>query len=182
MKEVIRMAKLTALNNLPVLIEGESGTGKEMIARAIHVASPQRDGQFIAVNCGAIPADLVESELFGHEKGAFTGAVQKRDGHFVNANGGTIFLDEVGELPLPAQVKLLRVLQEQEATPVGSSQAQKIDARVIRATNRTLINEVAQGNFREDLSTGWPSSFCICPLCASARATSDCCWIECWTI
>jgi DNA-binding NtrC family response regulator len=151
MKEVIRHARLMALHKLPVLIEGESGTGKEMIARAIHVASPQRDGQFIAVNCGAIPAELVESELFGHEKGAFTNAVQKRDGHFVKANGGTIFLDEVGELPLPAQVKLLRVLQEQEVTPVGSSQAKKIDARVISATNRTLINEVAQGNFREDL-------------------------------
>jgi DNA-binding NtrC family response regulator len=151
MKEVIRMAQLMALNKLPVLIEGESGTGKEMIARAIHVASPQRDGQFIAVNCGAIPAELVESELFGHEKGAFTNAFQKRDGHFIQADGGTIFLDEVGELPLQAQVKLLRVLQEQEVTPVGSSQAKKIDARVISATNRTLINEVAQGNFREDL-------------------------------
>jgi transcriptional regulator with PAS, ATPase and Fis domain len=151
MKEVIRMARLMAAHKLPVLIEGESGTGKEMIARAIHVASPHRDGPFIAVNCGAIPAELVESELFGHEKGAFTNAVQKRDGHFVKANGGTIFLDEVGELPLSAQVKLLRVLQEQEVTPVGSSQAKKIDARAISATNRTLINEVAQGNFREDL-------------------------------
>jgi DNA-binding NtrC family response regulator len=151
MKEVIRMARLMAAHKLPVLIEGESGTGKEMIARAIHGASQHRDGPFIAVNCGAIPAELVESELFGHEKGAFTNAVQKRDGHFVKANGGTIFLDEVGELPLPAQVKLLRVLQEQEVTPVGSSQAKKIDARVISATNRTLINEIAQGNFREDL-------------------------------
>jgi DNA-binding NtrC family response regulator len=151
MKEVIRLGRLMAAHKLPVLIEGESGTGKEMIARAIHVASPQCDGPFIAVNCGAIPADLVESELFGHEKGAFTNADRKRDGHFVKASGGTIFLDEVGELPLPAQVKLLRVLQEQEVMPVGSSQAKKIDARVISATNRTLINEVAQGNFREDL-------------------------------
>src|SRR5262245_4921038 len=151
MKEVIRLGHLMAAHKLPVLIEGESGTGKEMIARAIHVASPQRDGPFIAVNCGAIPAELVESELFGHEKGAFTNADRKRDGHFVKASAGTIFLDEVGELPLPAQVKLLRVLQEQEVMPVGSSQAKKIDARVISATNRTLINEVAQGNFREDL-------------------------------
>jgi DNA-binding NtrC family response regulator len=151
MKEVIRHARLMALHQLPVLIEGESGTGKEMMARAIHVASPQRDGPFIAVNCGAIPDELVESELFGHEKGAFTGAVQKRDGHFVKANGGTIFLDEVGELPLPAQVKLLRVLQEQEVTPIGSSHAKKIDARVISATNRTLINEITRGNFREDI-------------------------------
>lgn len=151
MKEVIRLARLMAVHKLPVLIEGESGTGKEMMARAIHFASSQSDGPFIAVNCGAIPADLVESELFGHEKGAFTGASQKRDGHFMKADGGTIFLDEVGELPLPAQVKLLRVLQEQEVTPVGSSHAKKIDARVISATNRTLINEVARGNFREDL-------------------------------
>jgi len=151
MKEVIRHARLMALHKLPVLIEGESGTGKELMARAIHISSLRSDKPFIAVNCGAIPAELVESELFGHEKGAFTNAVQKRDGHFVKANGGTIFLDEVGELPLPAQVKLLRVLQEQEVTPLGSSQAKKIDVRVISATNRTLINEVAQGNFREDL-------------------------------
>ncbi len=151
MKEVIGLARRMALHKLPVLIEGESGTGKELMARAIHFSSPQRGGPFIAVNCGAIPADLVESELFGHEKGAFTGASQKRDGHFAKANGGTIFLDEVGELPLPAQVKLLRVLQEQEVMPVGSSHAKKIDARVISATNRTLINEVARGNFREDL-------------------------------
>ncbi len=151
MKEVIGLARRVAVHKLPVLIEGESGTGKELMARAIHVASPQRIGPFIPVNCGAIPAELVESELFGHEKGAFTGAIQKRDGHFVKANGGTIFLDEVGELPLPAQVKLLRVLQEQEVTPLGSSHARRIDVRVISATNRMLINEVAQGNFREDL-------------------------------
>jgi DNA-binding NtrC family response regulator len=150
MKEVIRMARLMTQHTLPVLIEGESGTGKEMIARAIHGAGG-RKGQFIAVNCGAIPAELVESELFGHEKGAFTGATQKREGHFVKAHGGTIFLDEVGELPPPAQVKLLRVLQEQEVTPVGSSKAIKVDARVISATNRTVINEVSRGNFREDL-------------------------------
>lgn len=151
MKQAIELARRVAAHKVPVLIEGESGTGKELMARAIHNSSPQSGKPFIAVNCGAIPAELVESELFGHEKGAFTNAVQKRDGHFVKANGGTIFLDEVGELPLPAQVKLLRVLQEQEVTPVGSSQAKRIDVRVISATNRTLINEVAQGNFREDL-------------------------------
>jgi DNA-binding NtrC family response regulator len=151
MKEVIHLARRMALHKLPVLIEGESGTGKELMARAIHFASPQRGGPFIAVNCGAIPSALVESELFGHERGAFTGAERKREGHFIKANRGTIFLDEVGELPLPAQVKLLRVLQEQEVTPLGSSHPQKIDVRVISATNRTLINEVAQGNFREDL-------------------------------
>ncbi len=151
MKEAIELARRVALHNLSVLIEGESGTGKELMARAIHRSSLRSDKPFIAVNCGAIPGDLVESELFGHEQGAFTGAGRKREGHFVKANGGTIFLDEIGELPLPAQVKLLRVLQEQEVTPLGSSQAKKIDVRVISATNRTLINEVAQGNFREDL-------------------------------
>jgi transcriptional regulator with PAS, ATPase and Fis domain len=151
MEQVIELARRVAAHKVPVLIEGESGTGKELMARAIHNSSPQSGMPFIAVNCGAIPSDLVESELFGHEKGAFTGAVQKRDGHFIKANGGTIFLDEVSELPLPAQVKLLRVLQEQEVTPVGSSHAKKIDVRVISATNRTLINEVALGNFREDL-------------------------------
>jgi transcriptional regulator with PAS, ATPase and Fis domain len=151
MERVIELARRVAAHKVPVLIEGESGTGKELMARAIHNSSPQSGKPFIAVNCGAIPAELVESELFGHEKGAFTNAVQKRDGHFVKANGGTIFLDEIGELPLPAQVKLLRVLQEQEVMPVGSSHAKKIDVRVISATNRTLIDEVAQGNFREDL-------------------------------
>jgi DNA-binding NtrC family response regulator len=151
MEEAIELARRVAPHNLSVLIEGESGTGKELMARAIHRSSLRSDKPFIAVNCGAIPGELVESELFGHEQGAFTGAGRKREGHFVKANGGTIFLDEIGELPPPAQVKLLRVLQEQEVTPLGSSHAKKIDVRVISATNRTLINEVAQGNFREDL-------------------------------
>jgi len=151
MDQAIELARRVAAHKVPVLIEGESGTGKELMARAIHNSSPRSGKPFIAVNCGAIPAELIESELFGHEKDAFTGASRKREGHFVEANGGTIFLDEVGELPLPAQVKLLRVLQEQEVMPVGSSRAKKIDVRVISATNRTLINEVAQGNFREDL-------------------------------
>src|SRR5262245_32228004 len=151
MDQAIELARRVAAHKVPVLIEGESGTGKELMARAIHNSSPRSGKPFIAVNCGAIPAELIESELFGHEKGAFTGASRKREGHFVEANGGTIFLDEVGELPLPAQVKLLRVLQEQEVMPVGLSRAKKIDVRVISATNRTLINEVAQGNFREDL-------------------------------
>lgn len=150
MKRVLAMAKRVALHSVPVLIEGESGTGKELLARAIHKASPRSNNEFIPVNCGAIPLELVESELFGSEKGAFTGA-QKRVGHFLQANGGTIFLDEIGELPLSAQVKMLRVLQEKEVTPVGSSKPIKLDVRIISATNRTLINEVAQGNFREDL-------------------------------
>jgi transcriptional regulator with PAS, ATPase and Fis domain len=151
MKRVIAQAKRVAIRSIPVLIEGESGTGKELMARAIHKASPRVDKPFVAVNCGAIPPELVESEFFGHKKGAFTGAVVDRKGHFERADGGTIFLDEIGELPKAIQVKLLRTLQESEVTPVGSSEPIKIDIRVIAATNRTLINEVAAGNFREDL-------------------------------
>jgi transcriptional regulator with PAS, ATPase and Fis domain len=151
MKRVIDQAKRIALRSIPVLIEGESGTGKELMARAIHRASPRSSKPFIAVNCGAIPPELVESEFFGHKKGAFTGAATARDGHFERANGGTIFLDEIGELPKAVQVKLLRTLQEGEVTPVGSSEARKIDVRVISATNRTLIDEVAANQFREDL-------------------------------
>src|SRR5262249_29394064 len=134
MEQVIELARRVAAHNVPALIEGESGTGKELMARAIHESSPRSGKDFIAVNCGAIPAEMVESELFGHEKGAFSGAVQKREGHFLSADGGTIFLDEIGELPLPAQVKQLRVLQENEVTPVGASRPKKIDVRVISAT------------------------------------------------
>jgi transcriptional regulator with PAS, ATPase and Fis domain len=151
MKRVIAQARRVAIRSIPVLIEGESGTGKELIARAIHKASPRADKPFIAVNCGAIPPELVESEFFGHKKGSYTGAVADRKGHFERAEGGTIFLDEIGELPKAIQVKLLRTLQEREVTPVGSSEVRKIDVRVVTATNRTLINEVAEGNFREDL-------------------------------
>jgi len=151
MRRELAMAGKVAMRNVPVLIEGESGTGKELLAKAIHQSSPRKDKPFIAVNCGAIPAELVESELFGHEKGAFTGADKKRIGLFVKANRGTIFLDEIGELPLAAQVKLLRVIQEREVTPLGSSEPQKIDVRIISATNRNLMREVDLGNFREDL-------------------------------
>lgn len=151
MEEVIETAKRMAMFDAPVLIEGESGTGKELFAKAIHRAGGRKEKPFVAVNCGAIPSELVESELFGHEKGAFTGAVQKRIGSFSQANGGTLFLDEIGELPLQAQIKILRVLQEKEVTPVGASEPKKIDVRVISATNRTLIDETAAGNFREDL-------------------------------
>ena len=121
------------------------------MARAIHQASPRRDRPFIAVNCGAIPPELVEAELFGHERGAFTGADRKRSGHFAAANGGTLFLDEIGELPASAQVKLLRALQEGEVQPVGATSATRVDVRVVAATNRTLTEEVAGGRFREDL-------------------------------
>lgn len=151
MDRLIQRARRVAIRNVPVLIEGESGTGKELLARAIHRASPRKDRPFIAVNCGAIPAELVESELFGHEKGAFTGATQQRTGHFEAADGGTLFLDELGELPGPAQVKLLRTLQEGEVVRLGSSKPTKVDVRIIAATNRTLTEEIASGRFREDL-------------------------------
>lgn len=151
MKDVVRRARRVAPRSVPVLIEGESGTGKELFARAIHRASPRAEQPFVAVNCGAIPKDLVESELFGHRKGAFTGATETRKGYFREANGGTLFLDELGELPFETQVKLLRVLQENRVTPVGESRSHAIDVRIVAATNRTLSVEVAEGRFREDL-------------------------------
>jgi transcriptional regulator with PAS, ATPase and Fis domain len=151
MARLIERSRRVAVHNVPVLIEGESGTGKEMLARAIHRASPRRDKGFIAVNCGAIPADLIESELFGHEKGAFTGATQARKGYFESADGGSLFLDEFGELPGPAQVKLLRVLQEGEVVHLGATKPLKVDVRIIAATNRIVTDEIAAGRFREDL-------------------------------
>ena len=151
MQRVILRARRVAPRSIPVLLEGETGTGKELMARAIHQASPRRDRPFIAVNCGALPPELVESELFGHDKGAFTGADRARPGYFVAANGGTLFLDEIGELPPAAQVKLLRVLQEGAVVRVGATTPRDVDVRVIAATNRTLTEEVAEGRFREDL-------------------------------
>ena len=151
MKRVIARARRVASRSVPVLIEGETGTGKELIARAIHQAGPRRRRPFIAVNCGAIPPDLVESELFGHEKGAFTGADRRRKGYFEAADAGTLFLDEIGELPAAAQVKLLRVLQDGKVVRIGAARPVQVDVRVIAATNRTLTNEVAQNRFREDL-------------------------------
>jgi DNA-binding NtrC family response regulator len=151
MKRIVAKARLIAPRSVPVLIEGDSGTGKELLARAIHKASPRKGKPFIAVNCGAIPSELIESELFGHEKGAFTGAEKQRIGYFEAANKGTLFLDEIGELPLAAQVKLLRALQEKEVTRLGASIPVPFDVRVIAATNRDLIKEIAQGRFRPDL-------------------------------
>ena len=151
MKRVIAQARLVAPRSIPVLIEGESGTGKELLARAIHRASPRRNKPFVAVNCGAIPSELLEAELFGYVKGAFTGAARSHAGYFEKASTGTLFLDEVGELPLAAQVKILRVLQEKEVTRVGSTSPVAINVRLLAATNRKLIEEVANGRFRTDL-------------------------------
>ncbi|ABY31144.1 MULTISPECIES: sigma-54-dependent transcriptional regulator [Methylorubrum] len=151
MERVIRLAERSAKSNIPVLIEGESGVGKEVLARAIQGSGDRRGKAFVTVNCGAIPENLVESTLFGHEKGAFTGATEKHVGKFVEASGGTLFLDEIGELPLDAQVKLLRALQEGEVDPVGGKRAVRVDIRLISATNRSLLDLVKQGKFREDL-------------------------------
>jgi len=151
MKRVIAKARHIAPRSVPVLIEGESGTGKELLARAIHEASPRSGKPFLAVNCGAIPGELMESEFFGHEKGAFTGADTLRKGYFESADKGTLFLDEIGELPLAAQVKLLRALQEKEIVRVGSTAPIPFDVRIIAATNRNLMDDIASDRFRSDL-------------------------------
>jgi DNA-binding NtrC family response regulator len=151
MSAVLRNAEKAATSTIPVLIEGESGVGKELIARAIHGSGERKSRPFVAVNCGAIPDNLVESILFGHEKGAFTGATERHIGKFAEADGGTLFLDEIGELPPAAQVKLLRALQEGEIEPVGARKSQSVDVRVISATNRNLLADAKSGRFREDL-------------------------------
>lgn len=151
MDRVIRLGERAARSNIPVLIEGESGVGKEVIARAVQGASDRRGKPFVTVNCAALPEHLLDSILFGHEKGSFTGATDKQTGKFVEANGGTLFLDEIGELPLDAQAKILRALQEGEVDPVGAKKSVRIDIRVISATHQNLIELVKQGRFREDL-------------------------------
>ena len=151
MQPVLKAAEKAAASAISVLLEGEPGVGKELIAHAIHGSGTRRAKPFVAVNCGAMPETLVESILFGHEKGAFTGATERHAGKFVEADGGTLFLDEVGELPPPAQVKLLRALQEGAVEPVGGRKVVKLDVRIISATNRNLIADVKAGRFREDL-------------------------------
>ncbi|MDB5548023.1 MAG: two-component response regulator, partial [Tardiphaga sp.] len=151
MDPVLHIARKAAGSTIPVLIEGESGVGKELIARAIHGSGERSAKPFVAVNCGAIPDNLVESILFGHEKGSFTGATERHTGKFVEAHGGTLFLDEVSELPLAAQVKLLRALQEGSVEAVGGKRPIKVDVRIISATNRKLLDRVKSGHFREDL-------------------------------
>lgn len=143
--------KKLARSQAPVYISGESGTGKELVARLIHAQGPRADAPFVAVNCGAIPADLMESELFGHKKGSFTGASSDKDGLFQAANGGTLFLDEVADLPLDMQVKLLRAIQEKAVRPVGAQMEDHIDVRILSATHKDLTDEIARGSFREDL-------------------------------
>jgi len=151
MERILRLVENLENSEATVLLTGESGTGKEILARTIHSHSPRRNGPFVAVNCGALPGDLLESELFGHVRGAFTGAVRERAGRFELAAGGTLFLDEVGDVPLHLQVKLLRVLQEKTFEPVGQSKSKSTDARIIAATNLDLRRAVQEGRFREDL-------------------------------
>ncbi len=151
MTAALRNAEKAAVSSIPVLIEGESGVGKELIARAIHGSGERKSKPFVAINCGAIPDNLVESILFGHEKGAFTGATERHIGKFAEADGGTLFLDEIAELPPTAQVKLLRALQAGEIEPVGARKSVSVDVRVISATNRNLLADVKSGRFREDL-------------------------------
>jgi transcriptional regulator with PAS, ATPase and Fis domain len=150
-QKISQLVRKVAPTDATILIMGESGTGKELVARAIHTLSTRGDRPFIPVNCGAIPAELLESEMFGHERGAFTGAIGQRAGMFQLANGGTIFLDEVGEMSPTLQVKLLRVLQDREVRPVGGDRPLKVDVRVLAASNKDLASEVEAGRFREDL-------------------------------
>jgi DNA-binding NtrC family response regulator len=151
MRQVIRLGQRAAQSNIPILVEGESGVGKELVARAIQGSSERAGKPFVTVNCGAIPENLIESILFGHEKGSFTGATDKHLGKFQEADGGTLFLDEIGELRLDMQVKLLRALQEGEIDPIGSKRPVKVDVRIISATNRNLAERTGEGHFREDL-------------------------------
>ena len=174
MAELMAEARMVAASDASVLIRGESGSGKEVLARAIHRASPRAKGPFVAINCGAIPEQLLESELFGHAKGAFTGAGASRVGLFQTANGGTLFLDEIGDMPLALQVKLLRVLQERVVRPVGTTRAEPVDVRLLSATHRDLDLAMAQGQFREDLYyRNWPWAVPRGSLLSARRRVAD---------
>ena len=151
MQRVYQLVDMVAPTRARVMISGERGTGKELVARAIHALSPRRDRPFLQMNCAAVPAELIESEMFGHVKGAFTGAVADRRGTFESADGGTLFLDEIGDMSLVMQAKLLRVLQEGEVTPVGSSRSRAVDVRILAATSKNLLEEIEKGRFRDDL-------------------------------
>jgi two-component system response regulator PilR (NtrC family)/two-component system response regulator HydG len=151
MQETVDQIRAVAESDSTILLLGESGTGKELVAQAIHWASPRRGGPFVAMNCAAVPETLLESELFGHEKGAFTGADRRREGLFASATGGTLFLDEIGDMPLATQAKLLRVLQDRAVRPVGATTSVQLDLRIVTATNKPLPSMVREGRFREDL-------------------------------
>ena len=151
MHRVFELIAKVAPTSVPALVLGETGTGKELVARALHRGSPRADGPFLAENCAAVPTNLLESELFGHKKGSFTGAIADRPGTFVSGDGGTVFLDEIGDMPLQMQSKLLRVLQDGEVRPVGSNKVRRVDVRLVAATNRDLASMCAEKSFREDL-------------------------------
>ena len=172
MEQLREMIARVARSQAPVHICGESGTGKELVARLIHESGARRDGPFVAVNCGAIPTELMESELFGHKRGSFTGAVADKKGLVQSAEGGTLFLDEVADLPLHMQVKLLRVVQEKTVRPVGEAREETVDVRILSATHKNLADSSPRGGSARTCSTASTSSSCACRRCASAAATS----------
>ena len=177
MHDLLKLLDRVVQTDSTVLIQGETGTGKELLARYIHENSPRQQNAFIAVNCGAIPTDLVESAFFGHKKGAFTGATEARKGYFELGHQGTLFLDEIGEAPLDLQVKLLRVLQDGEIFPVGAQSSKKVDVRVIASTNRNLSQRVEEGRFRQDLFFRLTCFPCWSHRCGLERKTSKA-WVS----